>query len=330
MSIFRRQIIILLLLISTLRAGEYADAFLLASYYPQTQSLGYSTVATNVNSGHAMNNPAGFAQSSGSQLVLVYDQFGALSNNIGLEAKFKTNGYYNYGLTLVHSMVDGLFARPNLSNLSPNARRDSVFSLQDRRGEKINYREDALFFSIARTFEFEINLGWKFFRIPCRMPVGLSIKYLDKILVDNRGLGSGFDFGGQLYFDLAGMTDVLLNTEFSIGLFFSDILNTPVYWSTEHQDAIKRVLVRGVGITQHIEKFHSELTLTRSVHSRYKNIQQYGLEAIVKEAIYLRAGHDGNATSLGLGIGLKKFIIDYSFSQHELAGVQKIGISYHF
>ena len=330
MIVLRSGMVSIVLLLTIARAGEYADAFLLASYYPQVQALGYSSVASRVSSGHALNNPAGFAQSQGSHISMVYDQFDALSSNIGLEAVIDSRSNYTYGVTLVHSMVDGLLFRPDLSGLSPGSRRDSVLALQGSKGDPINYREEGVFLSVARNYEFVINLGWKFFKIPCQLPVGISVKYIDKLLVENRGLGSGIDIGSQLIFNLAGMTSLLQNTEFAIAVFFSDILNTPVYWTTEHQDAIKRGVTTGINVTQKLHKYDSEISLSTSRQSRYKNKRQYGFEVGIKNVIIIRAGHDGFTPSLGLGIGLKKFIIDYSFSQHELMDMQKIGINYHF
>jgi len=226
--------------------------------------------------------------------------------------------------------VDGLYTRPNLSGLTPSDRRDSVLTLENSSSSLIDYREDGAFVTLARDYEFEINLGWKFFKIPCHMPLGVSAKYIDKVLDDNRGLGFGIDLGGQLFFNLAGMSKALIDTEFGIGLFLSDILNTPVYWTTEHQDAIKRDLVKGFSVTQNISKYATQVTFSTATQMRYKGVRQYGIGIEVKDEIFIRGGYDGYTPSLGLGIGLKKFIIDYSFSQHELANMQKIGINYHF
>lgn len=330
MTLFNRIMIFFLITSSVLKAGEYADAFLLASLYPQTQSLGNSTVASAVLSGHALNNPAGFALGSPSRLSLVYDQFNGLSTNYSLEVTIPVGNTYQLGMTLIHNSIDGLFYRPNLSGLSPRSRRDSVLTQAELANEIIRYREDAVFLSLAREFKFKINLGWIFFKIPFRVPMGLSFKYIDKLLVDNRGLGVGIDAGGQFFFDLAGMTDLLMNTEFSFGIFLSDVLNTPVYWSTNHQDAIKRNFTTGYAITQNIKKYATKVTLSSGWQSHYQNVSRYGLEVKIKDMISVRGGHDGYITSFGLGIGLKKFIIDYSFSQHELSDMQKIGINYHF
>jgi len=317
--------------LKTLWAGEYGDAFLLASQSPQVQSLGYSSVATRVHSGHALNNPAGLGSHHGStRASLIYQEFSGLSNILGVEMSHGLESAYVIGLTIVHSSVDGLYHRPSLSGLAPLDRRDSVFAADQATNRIINYREDGIFLSLAREFEFEMNLGWKFFKIPCRLPVAISGKYLDKVLVDNRGLGFGIDLGSQLFFDLSDMSTLFENTEFGLGLFLSDILNTPVYWTTEHQDAIKRSLGRGFSITQRFPGYQSRITVSTSVHTRYPQVRQYGVEMGLKELVYLRGGYDGYTASLGLGIGLKKFIIDYSFSQHELSNLQKIGINYHF
>ena len=279
----------------------------------------------------ADDNPAGFAASGKqSQMSMVYQEFTDLSNNIGIEGKIPMGQSYLVGITLIHSAIDGLYSRPNLSGLTPGERRDSVLTQDNSSSDIIDYREDGAFFTLAREFEFEINLGWKFFKIPCRLPVGVSAKYIDKVLVDNRGLGFGLDVGTQLFFSLGDMRKFLSHTEFGIGLFLSDILNTPVYWTTEHQDAIKRSLVRGFSVTQYFPKYDSQLTIMSSVQGRYSGVRQLGMGVQLKGLLFLRAGHDGYTPSLGLGIGLKKFIIDYSFSQHELANMQKIGINYHF
>ncbi|MBC8376353.1 MAG: hypothetical protein H8E26_09940 [FCB group bacterium] len=331
MRVILKSLFLIIFGVQVLFAGEYADAFLLASHHPQVQSLGYSAVATRVGSGHALNNPAGFATGArAQQLSLVYQEFQGLSNNLGFEGKYSLGEAYVLGVTVIHSSVDDLFSRPNLSGLTPADRRDSVLTLDNSSASIIDYREDGAFISIARQFEFEINLGWKFFKIPCRLPLGVSAKYIDKVLVDNRGLGFGIDIGSQLFFNLADMSRILTRTEFGFGLFLSDILNTPVYWTTKHQDAIKRSLTGGFSITQNFPEYASQLTITSSIQTRDVDVRQYGIGIKVKDTIFLRGGYDGYTPSLGLGIGLKKFIIDYSFSQHELANMQKIGINYHF
>lgn len=326
-----KSILVLLLILPTLVfSGEYADAFLLASLHPQVQSMGFSTVALSTVSGYALNNPAGLGGKQSVSTSLVYQDFGGLSNNLGAELVYPINNTYKVGLTVVHSGVDGLVARPSLFNLTPEARRDSVRALQGTGSESIPYREDAVFLSVAREFEFVINLGWKFFKIPCRMPIGASIKYIDKLLEDNRGLGTGIDIGSQLYFNMGGMSKVLNHTEFSIGMSMTDILNSPVYWSTEHQDAIKRNATLGYGMTQELPRWHTTISLTTSTHSRFQDMRQYGMQVNVKEMVHIRGGYDGETPSFGLGIALKKFIIGYTFSQHELAEMQKIGINYQF
>ena len=326
-----RPILLLLVLIpGLLLSGEYADAFLLASFHPQVQSMGNSSVALGVVSGHAMNNPAGFGSLGKPNISMVYQDYGGLSSNVGGEVFYPVSERYKLGITFVHSGVSDLITRPNLLGLTPDVRRDSVRTLQGRTGDPIDYREDAVILSLAREFEFTINLGWKFFKIPCRLPVGASIKYIDKLLVDNRGLGTGFDVGAQLFFNMGGMTDLLSNTEFSIGLVSTDILNSPVYWNTEHQDAIKGNFSFGFGMSQNIERYESEITFSTSSHSRYESLRQYGVQLNVKDRIHLRGGHDGVTPSFGLGIALKKFIIGYTFSHHELAEMQKIGLNYRF
>jgi len=313
------------------QGGEYADAFLLASQHPQAQSLGYSSVGVKLTAGHAMNNPAGFASGVRKpQAGLMVQQFSGLSMNLVGEGSVPVGNSYWLGASLFHSAVEGLHFRPNLYGLSPEARRDSVLSGSGGPGDVIPYREDALVLTLAREYRFEIDMGWKFFKIPVRMPLGISGKYLDKLLVENRGLGFGIDLGAQFFMDLSDVSEVFTNTEWGFGLFLSDILNTPVYWTTEHQDAIKRSWVRGFSIAQDFPSLNSTLVFSSSRQDRYPDVRQYGLELMVKELIFIRGGYDGYTPSLGLGIGLKKVIIDYSFSQHELANWQKIGLNYHF
>jgi len=328
--IIRRLFLLILLGVASLTAGEYGDAFLLASLNQQAQALGNSAVSCRVNSGSALINPAGLARLRQPQANLVYESFTGLATNLGFETVLPLKQEYRLGLTVIHSGVGDLFFRPDLGLLSPEARRDSVLSHRLEQGESIAYREDAVFLSLAREFSFTINLGWKLFKIPCRLPLGVSVKYLDKLLVDNRGLGAGFDLGGQLIFNLAGMTDILSHTQFAFGMLASDLLNTPVYWESKHQDAIKRNVTRGYSIAQEIKKYAAVVTFSSSVQSHYRDDRRYGLELALHNLLFVRGGYDGNTPSFGLGIGLKKFIIDYSFSQHELSEMQKIGMIYRF
>jgi len=330
MKLLRNMIVTLAILSSSLSAGEYGDAFLLASAHPQVYAMGNSTVATIVLGGHALNNPAGFVNGAPAYISLIYDQFEDLSQSIGFEAKMDLTEKYDLGLTLINNSIGDLYARPNLSTLTPQSRRDSVLVLAAEDAAIINYRESAVLLSMSREFRFYIDLGWVYFKIPCRVPVGISVKYIDKLLDENRGLGSGIDAGTQFFFNLGGMNDWLIDTEFSVGLFISDILNTPIFWTTEHQDAIKRQATFGYAVTQSFRKYDTVLSLSKSNQDRYGTKSQYGVEVKIKDAIFIRVGHDGTTTSFGLGIGLKKFIIDYSFSQHELSDMQKIGINYQF
>jgi len=330
MMVKRQILIFFLVLLSAGLGGEYGDAFIQSAIFPRAQALGHSTVAYSGPSGIALTNPAVYASYQRQTINLAYDQFNGLSNAFVVEAYSPLGDSYHMGLTILHSSVDDLYFRPDLSYLDPVSRRDSVLELAQGSGDIIKYREDAVFLSLAREFSHEVNLGWKFFKIPLRIPIGASVKYLDKLLVDNRGLGIGFDLGGQIIFSLAGMNSALEQTEFSVGYVLHDILNTPVYWETDHQDAIKRGRVRGVSIKQSFPKYSLDAILSTSVQDRFPNVRQWGLEIGYRELAYLRFGSDGYKPSFGLGIGLKKFIIDYSFSQHELAGMQKIGINYHF
>jgi hypothetical protein len=323
-------LIIIVSLASLGKAGEYGDAFILSAMYPRAQALGQSTVSQFNQNGHALTNPAGYSNHDSLYINLAYDQFNGLSNIIAMESGFPIGSNYRLGLNVIHSSVPDLFSRPDLSFLNPNVRRDSVLALAQQNGQIIRYREDAVFLSLAREFSFDLNLGWKFFKIPVRLPIGASVKYLDKLLVENRGLGIGFDLGGQFIFNLSGMSDILKNTEFAFGLMLHDMLNSPVYWETEHQDAIKRGIVRGVGVSQHFDRYGLDIRFSTSIQDRYPEKRQLGLEVGLKNRLFVRLGSDGYTPSFGLGIGLKKFIIDYTFSRHELAGMQKIGINYHF
>ena len=322
-----RFVLLLLVVCFPLTGGEYADAFLKASIHPQSQALGHSTVARGLTAGHALNNPAGF-RSDSLAISTLYQTFAGLSENLTLEAVFPLSEDYRIGLTVVHSMVSDLTERPDLYGLSPQERRDSVRVIPS--GNPIAYRENAAILSLAREYRFDINLGWKFFKIPCRMPIGLSVKYFDKLLEENRGLGVGFDMGTQIFFNLEGMSRLLKHTEFGLGYMFTDILNSPVYWTTKHQDAIKRQFHRGASITQNVGTTGTRVSYSTAYVSGAEGGRRSGLELSFRDLFDARLGHDGEVTSFGLGIGLKKFIIDYSFSRNELANLQRIGIKYHF
>ncbi len=324
----KRLVLSLAVLTGLLRAGEYADAFLLASFSPYSQALGKSNVALPSYSGYTLNNPASNGFGYMPQARMTYHRYGDLLSQYSAAGQHPLGENWLLSAQVIHAGVGDIYARPSLSGLDPLTRRDSVRYTDHDTWGTLQHREDALLTTIGRKLKFNIDLGWKFFEIPCELPVGLTVKYIDKVLEGNRGIGSGIDLGTAVRAELKEVNDLLAYTELYFGYVVRDILNTPVYWETRHQDAIKRSVVTGMALVQPIPSAELVFTVSTSTNAAHQNLRQYGLQIGFKEVLNARLGHDGNEYSLGLGLAFKKFIIDYSFSQHELAGAQKFGVVY--
>ncbi|MCK4577672.1 MAG: hypothetical protein KAU50_02705, partial [Candidatus Marinimicrobia bacterium] len=150
---------------------------------------------------------------------------------------------------------------------------------------------------------------------------GINAKLLGHWLVDELGLGVGFDLG--LWHNLGhGL---------SIGALLQDITTTQIFWSTgTRETVIPRVTVGG-GWTFDLPILHrqviieSELTtrldgerLERTVQAGPVSlIGRTGLEVSLNENLVLRAGKSAILPlSLGLGLDFPVFSVDYGYIEN--------------
>ena len=325
-----RRLIAILCLMGLVQAGEYGDAFLLSALPARSLAMGYSDVALQHEQGYSFLNPASAGMTRDRLGNATVHRFGSLNTLWTATVQMPVGERWTLNTALLHTGIGDIGERPDLSALDPQSRRDTVRAQSAAGWGTLRHREDAVLLNLATQFSFKIDLGWKFFEIPCTMPVGMTVKVLDKVLAENRGIGSGVDLGVGLHAELADISDRFLNTQLHFGLALQDVLNTPVYWNTKHQDAIKRRWVPGIALSQQIPAWQMRIVVSMSQNALHLNQRQLGAEIGYRKRYKLRFGYDGERLSLGVGVAYKKIIIDYSFGSHELAGRQKIGVVYHF
>ena len=325
MRIYLRTI---MLLISTLiYGGEYGDAFIIASTPSNIRALNFSNGASIIDMGASFINPAG---QSGKYLHLSYNHQSSLFTNIILESGIALEQGYSLGATLIHAGYGDINFRPDLSQLTPLERRDSIrISTNDTWGT-FTAREEALFLTLSKNYSTVFDLGWRFFKIPTTIPMGINMKIINKQIDENIAYGIGLDLGSQLKLDLSDVGFMTHNTNLNLGLVVRDILNTPIYWTSMHQDAILRHTAFYVGTEKRIPAIKSNINLYMSYNHNGKKLKQYGFEYSFADKISLMVGLGSIEKNLGFKISWKRSKLFYSISMLDYANNNNISYSYNF
>ncbi len=315
-----KRLIIILLLGAHLPlwAGRYGDAFLQAALPPAITAAGNSLVCSVPRYGTVWSNPAALAMSSAGTVAGHLRYWQGLSLLWLIEADLPQRGPWRYGLTWVRAGVDGIAYRPDLFGLDPQERRDSVRVSYPGKWGYFSDRESALLFALARKYRFHINLGWRYYKIPVELPVGLSFKLLHKALADNSAWGFGLDLGVQAFLTFPEGGRFFRNSRLAVGWKLEDVNNTPIYWHTRHQDALTRSLVWGFGWQQSFaqRKYRLELTMARNAFKTGQT--QFGLRFFTSR-VYIAVGYDGYQASGGFGLQFSGWGLQYALTPNELA-----------
>lgn len=142
--------------------------------------------------------------------------------------------------------------------------------------------------------------------------LGVSLKMLRQMLADNTSNGVGIDLG------------LLYNPfkSFKLGINVQDMTKTKLKWdtATKHVDVIPVNFRVGSAYLVRLPNLKSELTLSWSLETKYGTQMRYGLEIWILKAVALRAGYANNRLSVGSGIRVASFQVDYAFLSHDDLG----------
>ena len=104
-----------------------------------------------------------------------------------------------------------------------------------------NDAEDAFIFTFAKMNHFDLDLGWQYFVLPMRIPLGLNLKYIRQSLGDATASGMGIDLGAQIGFGLDRLLDLEALGDFAAGLNLQNVGKT----AGEEPKDVKIYFVKG-------------------------------------------------------------------------------------
>jgi len=155
------------------------------------------------------------------------------------------------------------------------------------------------------------------------LSVGLNLKLIRQALAANSSSGWGIDIGG-LYRLFSG---------FRIGLNLQDVSRTKLKWdsASKHEDVIPASVKFGAAYTGQISSLKSIVTVSCSVDTKYDTEMHYGAEWWFVRTLALRIGLDEGRLSMGCGLRVSTFQVDYAFIGHDdLGNTHRISTSVQF
>lgn len=327
-----KKFFIFIFCFSILYGGEYADSFLRTGVSARAIAMGNSIGALDRTETAFLKNPAGLAYQQNLRVGMMYtSQFGLADQNyLGLALPLWDNPRTSLTFSWVRFQVDDIIYRPDIVGeiSDQNARRDSVINFSNSPFKTFQDREEAIYISLARMMKPRISLSWKFADIQLRIPFGVNFKILRKQLYQNKGDGIGMDFGTGLYVNGESLTGIYDFGDIYFGFSWRDFFGTTIYWNTKKQDNISPSTVFSVSFEQPLKFYNSKINICWEYDSKY-NALRYGAEYDLFRRLAFRAGLENSKPSLGLGLKfnfLNKFThIDYSFRNHDLGAIHRIG-----
>jgi len=309
--------------VAVMAQSNYADSFLRIGTSARTISLGQAVVAMHGHPQSYLYNPAGSALSKKSVFsVLAVNQF-SLSDYYSFSVTLPLAGKMVLGFHGVGLLIDHILERPDIHGINDlETRRDTIRALVSEGFSSFSNRETAWTLSIAKLFQYDLDLGWQTNQIPLICPVGVNIRYIQKSLHELKGRGVGFDAGGIVQVPLSEALSISKIGLLTIGCSITNIAGTNIFWSSQKKDIIPMRFVWGTSYKQDLIVAPVTAELFYQVNQRLEEKEQIGIELTVLEKIYLRYGRDeaGQHGGIGFEFNLFKKHIDlgYSFLSHDL------------
>jgi hypothetical protein len=319
-----------------LYAGRYAGDFLSIGGGVRAISMGgaYNSVADD-GSGLYWNT-AGIGQIKESQVfgmhAFLYDGLASYDNvvfcqplpndaTIGINWTRLTVDeipYFNEEY-LVGTNVDQRVADPGL-HLPGEA--DSEFKSTD----------DMFQLGFSKHIHLDVDLGWKFFKMPFDIFAGGNVKFIRRKLYENYGSGTGIDLSFMLKTDLSYIFNIDELGIVKYAMNFTDIGNTEIKWDVT-SDRVDEILMNtklGASIEQPLKFIDSSVLFSIDKDFVYGEKVRLGGEFTYDELVFLRIGKNQDSYSGGIGLNVYNFKIDYAYVTNDLGNTNRIGLSFIF
>ena len=330
------KILIIVGLLSTkAHAGKYAAEFLRIGVGSRALGMGGAFVAIADDGTASYWNPAGLGSLQRHQVSFSHVQmFDNLAHHNFANLSFKVGSDIGLGVSWIRLAVDDIPRYSELKGtqydrfLNPDLR--STGSPEGYFGDI----EDAFFLSFGKGFDFDLALGGGLMPtlIPTRLSLGVSYKYISQKLDTAEGNGQGLDIGIKLSFIRLTSNENIQQRNLSFGINFQDISGTTVLWNTANhtKDQLPLNLLIGMSYSERLPWLDSQIMLSLARDHSYESSNRLGGEINIKDVFSLRAGIQNKDFTVGAGMKLFRFHVDYAFVSYDLGNSHRVSGAVEF
>ncbi len=321
---------------SSLFAGRYAGDFMSIGGGVRAISMGGAYSAISDDGAGIYWNTAGIGQVKESQVfgmhAFLYDGL-ASYDNITFCQPLPNNA--TIGINWTRLTVDEIpyFSEEYLVGTNVDQRvADPSLHLPGQPDSEFKSTDDLFQLGFAKHIHFDIDLGWKYFKMPFDIHAGGNVKFIRRKLYESYGTGTGFDLSFLIVSDLAYVFNVEYLGKIKYGMNFMDIGNTDIKWdvTSERVDEVLMNTKLGASIEQPLPFIKSNLIYSIDKDYVYGKKVRMGAELEYDNLVALRAGIQEDNVSAGLGLKVYSFKVDYAYVTNNLGNTNRIGISFIF
>ena len=332
-------LVLLLLFVISLHGAKYAGEFLKINPDVRSESLGGAGSAATSSFVAFRINPANILSETSPK---IYSQYSTLYGSIDNSLAYYHYAGFNYPIKSLGGAISVSWIRLGVDDIPyfPNYSDVERWKMIEANGGEpgngsgdkyFTDREDAFFLTLAKSFKFDLDLGWEFFKLPIVMNSGLNVKYINIALADREADGLGFDGGLSFLIDLNTVSSMRNLNPLKVGFAVRDFNNTGISWSDTAQDAIPISLVGGFEYTFPLRSLKTDLTVLYDYNYEAEtevSSKNFGSEIVYNKLASLRFGSNDGEFIFGGGLSYLGFDLDYSYSDSDLGSINKIAFSY--
>ena len=306
-------------------AGKYAGDFLSIGAGARALALGGAAITLTDDATGTYWNPASLITVKNRSLALMHaERFSGMETYNFVSFVFEIKPLGHFGISWIRLSIDDIPIYETLSG-TPADRLGNP-DLQPKGGkeyeEPLGYLQDvenALFLSYSRlASEKPVLVG----NIPITMSWGANVKYIFTHLGDANSRGVGFDLAALLSANLK-------SGQLLIGTVAQNTFAAKLKWNSKHEEIIPVNLRFGFAYTPTKGRF-SNFTVAYALDTRYGLANHVGLEYQLINFLTLRAGVHRREYTMGAGLKVKKYALDYAFTNEDLANSHQVSLNITF
>jgi len=335
------HILLVLGTVSSAFSARYVGEFLEIGAGARAVGMGGAFTAVTDDPSAFYWNPSGLGYVEGLKFSGMYaDLWGGLANYSVAGVAAAVPGAV-IGINWIRLGVEDIPRYPDYDNRYLFPYGDSLggepFPYEDPReyiialhGEPTGYfsdMESAIFLSFAKLNEFTLDFGWSYFNLPIQLPVGASLKIIQRSLDDASATGVGADVGAQVRVRVDDVLGPHWPGWLSLGFNLQDMTRTQVNWGKGVRDAIPTNFRVGVATGWDISALRGRLILSYDTERRYTRTHHYGIEYGFHKVLALRGGWWGDEWTAGAGISVWRATVDYAYLARDLGTIHRVSLT---